>query len=559
MKRDVTKLRGTQFDVLIVGGGIYGVCAAWDAAMRGLSVALIEKDDFGAATSSNSLKIIHGGLRYLQHADFKRMRESITERRTLMRIAPHLVHPLKCIMPTYGHAIKGREVMAFALLVNDLIGYDRNSSIEPQKHMPRGRVISRDECKRIIPGVDDGGLTGGAVWYDCQVHNSERLLLAMLHSAIQSGAVAANYVEMTDFTVEGERVTGVTARDNLSGETFDIAASLVINNTGPWSKTLLSRLNGHTPEIEFELSLAMNLVVKRKLFDDYAVGISSKSEFKDEDAIISKGSRLFFITPWRDYSLIGTVHLPYSGAPSDFKVSEQHVEDFIAEVNQAYPPAKLSRNDVVFYYAGLLPSDGVNKQTGDVKLLKSYQLIDHKVNGSLDGLVTVVSVKYTTARDVAEKAIDLALTKLGRKQVDSVTGKTPVYGGDLDRLAGYIESEKARALDDLTPDVIEHLILNYGAGYPEVLKYCKQQPQLRNRIDEGSNVLQAEIVYAVREEMACHLADVVRRRTILGSAGCPEDEVLERCAQIMAQELNWNEEEIAREIEMTRQIYELKV
>ena len=172
MDRDLTQLANHKYDLIIIGGGIYGACVAWDATLRGLSVALVEKADFGHATSANSLKTIHGGLRYLQQLDIKRMRESIRERRTLMRIAPHLVHPLPCLMPTYGHLTKGRAVMALALKVNDLVSFDRNRLEDPQKHLPKGRVISRQECLQLLPNIVREGLTGGAVWHDAQVYNS---------------------------------------------------------------------------------------------------------------------------------------------------------------------------------------------------------------------------------------------------------------------------------------------------------------------------------------------------------------------------------------------------
>ncbi|MCG8605140.1 FAD-dependent oxidoreductase, partial [bacterium] len=191
MERNLSKLQASKFDVLIIGAGIYGAWTAWDAAQRGLSVALIDKGDFGAATSSNSLKIVHGGLRYLQHADIKRVRESTAERRTLMRVAPHLIHPMPCVMPTYGHALRGKEVMQTALFLNDLICFDRNRLSDPQKHIPRGRVVSRKECLRLIPGIDETGLSGGALWHDCQLYNSERMLMSILHSAVNVGAVVA--------------------------------------------------------------------------------------------------------------------------------------------------------------------------------------------------------------------------------------------------------------------------------------------------------------------------------------------------------------------------------
>ncbi|MFQ5648752.1 MAG: FAD-dependent oxidoreductase [bacterium] len=555
MKRDLAQLKGNQFDVLVVGGGIYGVCTAWDAALRGLSVGLIEKDDFGSATSSNSLKIIHGGLRYLQHADFRRMRESITERKILMRIAPHLVHPLACIIPTYGHALKGKEVMALALFINDLVGYDRNRLADPQKHLPRGKVISKEACKTIIPGINDEGLTGGAVWYDCQVHNSERLLMSILHSAARAGARVANYVEMTSFKVDGDRVTGVFARDTLSGDEFEIPARLVINSTGPWFKQVWASLNGRVPKKDVQLSAAMNLVVRKKLFETHAVGLSSQSEFKDEDAVVSRGSRLFFVVPWRDYSLIGTTHVRYQGDPGAFKIREQDVREFIAQVNEAYPAANLKREDVLFCYGGLLPMHGTNQRTGDVKLLKTYQIIDHRADGGVEGLLSVVSVKYTTARDVAEKTIDCALRKLGRKPVSSPTRSTPVYGGDIEHFETYLNKEQARGFCGLGPDVMEHLVRNYGSRYPEVVRQCKERPELQNGVCAESPVLRAEIIHAVREEMAVKLADVVRRRTELGSAGHPGDEALRTCAGLMADELSWDATRVQEELQETQSIY----
>lgn len=200
MKRNLEELSNTQFDVLVIGGGIYGACVAYEATLRGLSVALVEKQDFCGATSANSLKTIHGGLRYLQHADFKRMRESIYERRTLMKIAPHLVHPLPVLVPTYGHGLKGIEAMTVALKINDLVSCDRNLGLpDPQKHIPTGRTLSPTECLNTLPGISADGLTGGAIFHDAQVYNSERLVLAYLQSATQLGLRVANYLEVTGF------------------------------------------------------------------------------------------------------------------------------------------------------------------------------------------------------------------------------------------------------------------------------------------------------------------------------------------------------------------------
>lgn len=554
MKRNLALLTEKEFDVLIVGGGIYGVCAAWDAALRGLSVALIEKNDFGSATSSNSLKIIHGGLRYLQHADFKRMRESITERRTLMQIAPHLVHPLQCVMPTYGHTLRGKEVMAVALFLNDLIGFDRNRDLDSQKHLPRGRVISKSECKQMIPGIDEEDLTGGALWYDCQVYNSERMLISILHSAVEAGATVANYVEFINFKIDGDQVKGVIARDNLSGDDLKISAKLVINNSGPWFNNVLNNLNGRCEKPKYHLSAAMNLVVKKQLFPEFAVGVWSKSEFRDEDAVVSKGSRLLFITPWRDYSLVGTTHVHYDGEPGNFRIREEDIRLFLNEINAAYPAANLKREDVSFFYGGLLPTDDEVENMDNVRLLKSYQIIDHQQEHGLSGLITVVSVKYTTARDVAEKTIDYALEKLGMTKRKSLTAKTSIWGGQFVNFNEFLTQMK-KIVRDLPESTVEHLIYNYGAEYSQVMNYCEKNDNWRQPISAESDVLKAEVIYFIREEMAQKLSDVVRRRSELGSGGCPDDAALKTCADLMAAELGWDKDRIQKEIAATKAIY----
>ncbi|MFQ5636711.1 MAG: FAD-dependent oxidoreductase [bacterium] len=554
MKRDLTLLRDKQFDVLIIGGGIYGVCTAWDAALRGLSVALIDKNDFGSATSSNSLKIIHGGLRYLQHADFKRMRESIQERRVLMHIAPHLVHPLTCVMPTYGHALKGKEVMSVALRINDIVGFDRNKSADPNKFMPNGKVLSKSDCLDLIPGVDEAGLTGAALWYDCQVYNSERLLISILHSAVEAGATVANYVEMTGFTTDADAVTGVTIKDGLSGDTFDICARVVVNNSGPWVNDVLAHLNGRQISSGTRLSYAMNLVVKKQVFPKYAVGVWSKTQFKDNDAVLSKGSRLYFITPWRDYTVIGTTHDHYEGKASDFDVSEEAVVAFIEELNHTLPSLDIKREDVTLIYRGILPIEENHPGAGDIKLLKQYQIVDHHSRDGLDGLITVIGVKYTTARDVARHAVDHVLRKLKRQPVESQTNQTPVYGGRIERFDDFLKQEKRKKLNKLNDQDIERLIHNYGSEYHKIIELGDEKPDWLENVS-NSRVFKAEIVNAVRNEMAVKLSDVVRRRTELGSAEYPGDDAVKECASVMADELCWPEGRVRDEIKETKDIY----
>lgn len=559
MKRNLAALANTPFDVLIIGGGIYGAWTAWDAAQRGLSVALVEKSDFGGATSSNSLKIMHGGLRYLQHADFKRMRESIRERSILMRVAPHLVHPLPCLMPAYGHGMKGREALWAAMMMNDAMSFDRNTQLDdPQKHIPAGRIVSTDEVRRLVPEIETKNLTGGALWHDCQTYNTERLLFSILHSATKAGAQAANYVEVIGFEKLQNRLAAARAKDVLTGSELVIRAKLFVNTCGPWVDLLLKRVEGRKPNNQkFLPSKTMNLVVKRQLIPEYAVGVSSKFEFKDQDALISKGSRALFIVPWRDCSLVGTTHVPFDGDASHFKITEEDIQTFMNELNAAYPPAALKREDISFFYGGLLPMEPSNgpAKRDDVRLVKHYTLCDHQQEEGLQGLITVVGVKYTTARDVAEKTIDLVFKKLGRQPPRCHTHEIPVHGGEIRRFTEFVNQEIARAPFGLPPALIKPLVLNYGSAYGEVLKYLDTDKTAAAPVVSGLSVLKAEVLYNIREEMAQKLGDVIRRRTELGSAGYPGNAAVENAAAIMAAELGWNAGRVQQEIREVKEIY----
>lgn len=550
MQRDLSKLAKSSHDVLIIGGGIYGACTAWEAASRGLSVALVEQNDFGSATSANSLKIIHGGLRYLQHADLKRMRESIQERKNLLRIAPHLIHPLPILVPTYGHGIKGREAMKIALLLNDLISCDRNWPIQDASHhIPNGRVISKDECLKYLPGLDSEGLTGGAVFSDAQVYNSERLTLAFLHSADTAGAKLANYAAVTNFLRQGDRVTGAIVQDQLTGQCVEIQAKLIINTAGPWIHKIQGLAHSSSATSgEVLLAKAVNLVVP-KFIEQYAVGLSSKTRYRDTDAVLDKGSRFLFTVPWRQASMVGTWYFPYRQSPEDVSVSEIELQTCLEDINAAYPSANLSREDIAYVHCGLLPSNGISEKTGDVQLTKHYRLIDHRKNG-LSGLLTVSGVKYTTARDVAQKVIDRAGQMLRIPLTPSQTHRTPIHGGHIRDMEALLKQAQQHSEAKLPFSVVQRLVYTYGTDHQMLLDTLKSTEQ-----SPWEQLLTAEVQHAVRNEMAVHLTDVVLRRTDLGSAGKPKETDLAICANVMAAELGWNTAQKQSELEQVQAFY----
>lgn len=542
MQRNLEELSNTKFDVLVIGGGIYGACVAYEAILRGLSVALVEKQDFCGATSANSLKTIHGGLRYLQHADFKRMRESIYERRTLMKIAPHLVHPLPVLVPTYGHGLKGIEAMTVALKINDWVSCDRNHGLpDPQQHIPAGRTISATECLQTMPGLSADGLTGGAIFHDAQVFNSERLVLAYLQSATQLGLQAANYLQVTDFLQDGDTILGAQVTDALTQTTFDIQAKTIINTSGPWINEVLGLLD-QPLSLPQPFALAMNIVT-RSLFDhDYAVGIYSKANYTDKDAILKRKNRLLFIAPWQGYSLVGTTYSHYNGAPDHLSVPEQDVQSFIDEINHAYPPATLTTQDIYFVHRGLLPSSQT-APTANVQLTKQYQIQDYQQEG-LKGLISVTGVKYTTARNVAIHAVDAAVSMLGTTAKPSQSAHQPLHGGNIENLSEFLE-EGRHTLDAIADKPsINHFLYSYGTAYPSVCQHLEQDSQPLS----SQNLLKAQVTYALEEEMAQTLSDVVFRRTGIGAAGMPMEAELQTCVEAMKTKLFWKESKVQQEL-----------
>jgi glycerol-3-phosphate dehydrogenase len=552
MKRDVKRLGNETFDLVVVGGGIYGASMVWEAASRGLSAALLEKEDFAWATSANSLKIIHGGFRYLQHGDVKRMRESIGERQVLMRIAPHLIHPLPVVLPVYGHGIKGREAFGLALKINDLVGYDRNRIEDPQKQIPPGKLLSRDACLEAIPGIDPQGLTGGIVFYDAQVYNSERLVMAYLHSADAAGAVIANYVEATGFDKQDDRISSVRVRDRLTGEEFAVKTRMVVNTGGPWLYEIDDKWKGNIEKGPVVQAKAVNLVTKQ-LFKDFAVGLMGNNNMQDKEALIKKGSSFLFIAPWRDRSLVGTHYKAYQETPDEFQVTETDVRDLIDAVNLAYPPARLTVDDVTFIHGGLLPVNHADLENGTVNLKKHLEIYNHSLQG-IKGLLSVEGVKYTTARRAAVRVIDRVFLELGKAAAPSVSAQSRLYGGQIDRFEQFLQTAIQRQPCGFGPEVVERLVKNYGSAYTGVLKYAGESGGSSKDLPD-SEALRAETVYAVREEMAQKLSDVIFRRTEAGTAGHPGEESLKLCARTMSQELEWDQVKENQEIDEVNKIF----
>ena len=545
MKRELERLADAPFDVAVVGGGIYGAAIAREASLRGLAVALVEKGDFAGATSSNSHKIVHGGLRYLQRGDLRRVRESIRERSALLRIAPHLVRVQSFLMPTYGHGLRGREALLAGLSLNELMSSDRNRSLDRARWIPPGRMLSAAECSRLVPAVPREGLSGGALWYDGVMVDSERVVLAFLMSAAERGAVLANYAAATASLVRGGRVEGVRIRDVLGGGELDLRARAVVDAAGPWSVrgavTGVSRAGGG----DVALAKAVNLVLP-PLVGEHAVGV--RRRFRDERGRVRSDRRLFFLVPWRGVTLAGTTYLPHRGTPDEVAVTEREIEIFLQEIGLGYPAARLSREDVRLVHVGLVPVAGRRAPVGDVELATRFQIRDHG-----DGMLSVTGVKYTTARGVAEAAVNRVAARLGSAERAPSSGDVPLYGGEfvggIDR---YVEQEVVGAPPGVSPKTIRHWIDMHGSRYRDVMALGAEDPRWLTPVADDTQVTGADVVHSVRHEMALTLADVVFRRTGLGSAGDPGAGALEAAARIAAQELGWDGPRMAEELAAVR-------
>ena len=547
MDRSLPDLVETRYDLAVVGGGIFGLYVAWDAALRGLSVALVERGDFCAATSAHSFKMIHGGIRYLQHMDLARIRESCRDRRALLRTAPHLAHPLPIAVPTYAQGLERKSLLRAAFLAYDLLTLDRNRGIDDAtRRIPWGCFLSRDECVDRFPGLDTKGLTGAGLFYDGQMYNPPRLGLAVLKSAVERGARAANYVEATDFLREGDRVVGVRCRDLVGDAPLEIRARVVVNAAGPWAHRIVTERLGRGLDPEPVFSRDACFVVGRRLVGDVALAVKGRTS--DPDAILARGARHLFLVPWRDATLVGVWHGVHRGPPDAFTVEQQEIEAFLDEVNGAYPSLRLTLADVSRWMAGLVLF-GENRE-GAVNLSygKRSLLVDHARGDRLEGLITLVGVRWTTARGMAEKVVDRVFQKLGRRGPRCQTASTPVHGGDIDDFDALEERLTAERPAGLPERVLRSLAHNHGTAYRQVLSHLGEDPALGETLGD-SHVLGAEVVHAVREEMAFTLADIALRRTDLATAGHPGREALEACAALAARELGWDASRRSRELE----------
>ncbi len=546
MKRDLQALASQEFDLIVVGGGIAGISVARDAALRGLSVALVERGDFASGSTGHTLGIIHGGMRCLQRLDLGRLRALSVERNALLRNAPHLVHPVPIAVPTYGQGRDGKSVLHAGFGLYDFLTTHRNDGIaEPSRRLSPSKTLSRKTVLEMFPGLREAGLTGAAIFTDAQMHHPARLALALVRSAVDAGAQAANGLEVTGIVRKGITVTGVGVRATRSADSFVIQGRMVVNTAGAWAARILEEGLGLTMDPPFVFSRRLSFVVNRR--PTQRIGLALLDENRDSRTLLSRSKHHLFMLPWRDYTVLGDWHRSYTGAPDEIDVTDEEVETYVGDINERYPGLRLHPGEVVQRNAALGLLERYKGGARGIRDATQARLVDHAVVHGTRGIISLVGVTWASARLDAVGVVDEVFQRIGTTAPPSRTLAVPVYGGDLGSLENLVEEvhEAARAWG-FTRDQARALARNHGTRYGEVFDLVHQDPNLAGSLP-GTRVLRAEVVHAVRMEMAQSLEDLVHRRTDLGLGGLPEP-ALEEAAYLMRSELGWNAERTRREV-----------
>ncbi|MCX7633573.1 MAG: glycerol-3-phosphate dehydrogenase/oxidase, partial [Turneriella sp.] len=501
------------------------------------SVALIERKDFGHATSAATSKLIHGGLRYLAQGDISVVRESLRERRYLTNNLPHQVFPLPFLLPIYDFTPTPRWLLSIGLTLYDLLAWDRNYVDDPDKHLDGMRWLSREKALLLEPGLNPKGLRGAFYYYDALNRHPHRSNLEYVLSAAVRGAVVANHVECIDFITEenasGKRVCGVIARDKLTGKEFPIRARVTINATGPWGDIVLTKLY-KKPQQKLVRSKGIHL-----LFPRFQKNATIALETRDK--------RHIFLIPWGNYSLLGTTDTEFHGDPDDLNVTREEAQEFLNLFN-AYFPQRKTLSDVVNCYAGLRPLVA-QSSVSTYRASRRHEVIVHRRHDGIDGLISVFGGKWTTSRALAEEVVDIAEKKFGLPRRPSLSHKTRLIGGEIGtRLAQFISEAHARWDAVFPPALIDHLIEIYGALYERVLDYAIRDKSLLRPIDSEYPFIHAEIYYAVEHEMTLTLSDFLNRRCGLGNMGFISDSALSAVANVMGDLLRWDGQRRRQEI-----------
>ena len=532
--RDFAQIQRTDYDVVVIGGGINGAGVARDAALRGLKTILIEKNDFASGSSSWSSRLIHGGLRYLEYFEFPLVRESLKEREVLLHTAPHLVTPLQLTIPIYRDRSRPYWKIWAGMILYDIFSFD--------KTLPVHRMLPQAKFKQLFRSIDPDNLAGGSQYYDGQVTLAERLCLENIISAQNAGAIALNYVEVTELAIKDFRISDVTCKDKLTGESFTISGSsnaVVVNTAGPWIDRVCRRGKKNGSEVTIGDGKKNGSTKGSHIVVDPFPGAPGSTLYVEAKS----DGRPFFIIPWLDKYLIGTTDIPYKQDIDNIKANDEEIDYLLRETNSVIPTAKLERDDVVFTYSGVRPlPNAEGKKPGSIT--RKHIIFDHRKEG-VNNLFTLIGGKLTTYRNVGEEMVDAIFKRMKQSPKPCQTDSLPLPGcilPDDERIQQAIKDYSST----LSPRTIDRLFSVYGAKALEVLALTKDNPELAQPIDAALPDIKAQIVYAVASESAHTLVDILRRRTTLAMNGHYGMNLLPAVTATLQQYCGWDKEQCDR-------------
>ena len=483
-----------QYDLLVIGGGINGLGVAADAAARGLRVCIVEKGDWGGGTTSASSRLIHGGLRYLQHGEIDLVRESLQERGTLVRQRPHLVHPISLLIPSYKDAPMPKWMVGVGLGMYHVLA--RDPLFPAPAPLPLSAMRTRE------PGINADGLTGGFTYPDAQMEFPERFCVELAQETVAAGGTIRSHTRVTALVTDNGRVVGAVLHDELTGITREIRAAQTINAAGPWLDVVNRTLGNAAPPRLIGGTWGTHLVLPTR------PGAPNGAIY----ATAKKDNRPFFLLPWDDRLLVGTTDVKFAGDnPDTLTVEPWEIEYLLAETNHLFPGANYTPSDVQTTTCGVRPLPASGKDAGAVT--RRHFLVDHAAKHGVHGLASIVGGKLTTYRSLAEHVTDWVIKRLGHAPVVCSTG----YIAPDTPTVALLRAETERALRHLQlPETLApHLVKRYGAATADVLARVKRDPTLGAFVSPGTPVLHAQVVHAAEAEFARTIDDVVRRRLML--------------------------------------------
>jgi glycerol-3-phosphate dehydrogenase len=537
-RESLSRFAEEVFDILIIGGGITGAGLALDAALRGLRVGLVEKRDFAAGTSSRSTKLIHGGLRYLEHFDIALVHEGLRERAILARNAPRLAHPFPFVIPIYENRRRNYDrplKMRLGLWLYDLLAGRRNFAPH--------RRLSRDETLRLAPQLDARGLKGAFIYYDA-VTNDSRLVLEVIKAARGNGAEIANYARAVGFIKNGSgKIEGARLRDELSGPGIELEiecrARIVINATGVWMEDTLKldggAANGSNKRVR--PAKGVHLTVSADRLQVAAAWLIPSLT----------GHRFYFVVPWEGRVNIGTTDTDYSGDKDHPRAEPEEIDEILCAINSYFPGARLDASDVISSWAGLRPLITDPGASDTTAVSRKDELIEAE-----DGLISIGGGKLTTYRLMAERGVDLAARRLSERfNITAGPARSKDAPIAVETIPGRstITPEQLSRTENLPLETARHLLSDYGPDCRLLIELAREDERLRQPMVKGLPHILAEVVYAARHEMALTLADVMARRTRLAIlAGTAALNCAAIAAELLARELGWSREQTQRQI-----------